>query len=119
MDGSTRRTRFENRVELEREFLTLINRIFGQTAPLAGMTGDAIDAWETSARESLGRDTMKPIRDILIEISVRAELIADHSRDVFDRDGKLGPGSLDDLRTLLTKALSTFNCPALKNQRAL
>ena|SRR5689334_25229194 len=106
MDGSTRRTRFENRVELEREFLTLINQKFGNAAPLAGMTGDAIDAWRVRAREVHGSDAVDAIHDLLIEISVRAELIADHSREVFDRGGHAAAGSLDELRVLLTKAMS-------------
>jgi len=111
MDGRTRRTRFENRVELEREFLTLINQKFGSSAPLAGMTGDAIDAWEARAQEAIGGDAARSIHDLLIEISIRAELFADHSREVFDRGGHAAAGSLDDLHVLLTNALSTVRVP--------
>ena len=106
MDGDTRRTRFENRVELEREFLTHINQKFGNAAPLAGMTGDAIDAWQVRARDAGGGNAVDTIHDLLIEISIRAELIADHSREVFDREGYATAGSLDDLRALLAKAMS-------------
>ncbi|WP_156380869.1 hypothetical protein [Pseudolabrys sp. Root1462] len=105
MDGRTRRTRFEKRVDLEREFLTHINEAFGEVAPLAGMTAAAIDAWQTRASSCVGHEVVEPIRDLLFEISIRAELIADHSRDVFHRDGKWGPESIDDLRALLAKAL--------------
>ena len=107
MDGSTRRTRFENRVELEREFLTCVNQRFGTHAPLAGMTGDAIDAWRVRAREAGCADEVDVVRDLLIEISKRAELIADHSRDVFDKEGRAIAGALDDLRVMLAKAMST------------
>lgn len=111
MDGSTRRTRFENRVVLEREFLTRVNQTFGDIAPLAGMTGEAIDAWRIRAREACGGDTVDAIHDLLIEISIRADLIADHSREVFDRSGLAVAGSLDDLRALLTRAIAAAERP--------
>jgi len=91
---------------LEREFLTHINQKFGNTAPLAGMTVDAIDAWQVRAREAGGSGAVDAIHDLLIEISIRAELIADHSRDVFERSGYAAAGSLDDLRVLLQEAVS-------------
>ncbi|MGP9812924.1 hypothetical protein ACTZWT_15565 [Rhodopseudomonas sp. NSM] len=106
MDGNTRRTRFENRVELEREFLTHVNQRFGRLAPLAGMTGDAIDAWQVRAREAGCGNEVDLVHDLLIEISKRAELIADHSRDVFDKEGRAMAGALDDLRVMLSKAMS-------------
>jgi len=106
MKPNTRRTRFENRVGLEREFLTQINQKFGKTAPLAGMTRDAIDAWQTRAQKARGGEAVELIHNLLIEVSTRAELIADHSRDVFDRDGHSTASSLDDLRVLLAKTIS-------------
>ena len=49
MDATTRRTRFENRVLLERDFLSRVNAIFGQAAPLTGMTIGAIESWTMRA----------------------------------------------------------------------
>jgi hypothetical protein len=111
MDGDKRRTRFENRVELEREFLTCVNRKFGDVSPLAGMTEDAIDSWRDRMRTKIDSAAVERIHHILVEISVRAELIADHSRDVFDLDGRASAGSLDDLRVLLGKILSEAGNP--------
>jgi hypothetical protein len=106
MDTSTRRTRFEERVRLEREFLAPVNRIFGTKAPLAGMTADAIASWERRAGiVNSGADVAR-VAALLREAATRAEILADNSRDVFEGGRRTGPDGLAAIRRLLENALS-------------
>jgi len=105
VDGSTRRTRFEARVSLERDFLSTVNAAFGLSVPLAGMTRDAIESWATRAASKFADPNIRDIAQILIEASARAELLADNSKDVFEIDRTPKPDSLDELRELLATAL--------------
>ena len=105
---STRRTRFETRIGLEREFLTRVNVVFGQTEPLAGMTRGAIDSWCSRAQQrGLGNGGIQQVARILIEVSMRADLLADNSKDVFEPDQRPAPSSLSELCVLLDRALAT------------
>lgn len=107
MNEVNRTTRFEGRVELERDFLTRVNNAFGQTIPLAGMTRAAIESWATRANGSISDAKIESIKRILIEASTRAELLADNSRDVFEPMRRPKPGSLDQLHILLDEALQS------------
>lgn len=107
MDGAERRTRFQERVRIEREFLVPVNRLFGAVAPLAGMTGAAIESWGNRASGHFEAIAVRQIVSILIEAARRAELLADNSRDVFTADRRIGPDGLSDLRNLLEKALTS------------
>ncbi len=104
MDGSKRRTRFEERVRLERDFLVPVNRRFGADAPLAGMTSAAIDSWERRA-SSLNEGHAARIAALLREAAARAELLADNSREVFEADRRTGPDGLAAIRRMLDDAL--------------
>ena len=106
MDGTTRRTRFETRVNLERDFLTRVNSVFGQSIALAGMTREAIDSWRMRTEASLSGFDVREIVQILIEASTRAALLADNSKDVFEVDQRPQPDSLKELRGLLDTALA-------------
>jgi hypothetical protein len=106
MDGSARRSRFETRVLLEREFLTRVNGRFGQFAPLAGMTRGAIDSWAARAAQQVDVAWVSDIAGLLIEVSTRADLMADNSKDVFEPSHRPPPDSLDELRSMLQSALS-------------
>ncbi len=105
MDGSARRSRFETRVLLEREFLTRVNGRFGQVAPLAGMTRLAIDSWVTRAAQFVSPCWVTEIAGLLIEVSTRADLMADNSQDVFEPNMRPPPDSLNELRILLQSVL--------------
>lgn len=105
MDGGIRRTRFEARVSLERDFLTRINTIFGDRRPLAGMTAAAIESWRKRATVELSTVDIDQIANLLLEASRRAELLADNSKEVFEPVHRAAPDSLDELRILLDRAL--------------
>jgi hypothetical protein len=106
MKRTQRRTRFEGRVDLERNFLTRVNAVFGHSLPLAGMTESAIQSWAIRASSSLPNADIERIKMLLIEASTRAELLADNSRDVFEPERRPRPESLTRLQVLLEEALS-------------
>lgn len=105
MNNSTRRTRFEARVSLERDFLTRVNSAFGRTEPLAGMTTDAIDSWRQRAKIIWPTADINRIASLLLEASARADLLADNSKEVFEPEHRPPADSLDELRGLLDRAL--------------
>lgn len=105
MDASARRTRFEERVRIEREFLVPVNARFGGFAPLAGMTGAAIKSWVLRAAAGSGGVDVARVAALLREAAARAELLADNSREVFAPASQTGPDGLAALRALLDDAL--------------
>ena len=111
MDASTRRTRFEERVRIERDFLVPVNRRFGTRAPLAGMTGAAIDSWQGRAAEVADGADVPRIAGLLREAAVRAELLADNSRDVFEAARRTGPDGLATIKAMLDKELGPASRP--------
>jgi hypothetical protein len=106
VDGSTRRTRFETRIALERDFLTRVNAKFGLSTPLAGMTRDAIESWAARAGAITEPSLVSDVARLLIEVSARADLMADNSKDVFEPDQRRQPDSLCEIRDLLDKTLT-------------
>jgi hypothetical protein len=106
MDSGTRRTRFEARVSLERDFLTRVNSIFGRNEPLAGMTKDAIESWCQRAKAGSPAADVDRIARLLLEASSRADLLADNSKEVFEPEHRPPPDSLNELYILLDRALT-------------
>jgi hypothetical protein len=107
MDGEARRTRFEERVRIERDFLVPVNQRFGATAPLAGMTEAAIMSWQRRvAPVSQGVDVVR-VASLLLEAAKRAELLADNSRDVFEKGRNVGPDGLAAIRGMLHEVLES------------
>lgn len=106
MDEVTRRTRFEERVRVERMFLVPVNEVFGHVVPLGGMTGSAIETWQKGPWPSDLREVIDLISAVLREASLRAELLADNSKEVFER-GKLIPrDGLDEVMISLKLGLA-------------
>jgi hypothetical protein len=106
MEASKRRTRFEERVRVERDFLVPVNRRFGAQVQLTGMTAGAIESWRQHAVSlDIGVDVER-VAGLLLEAAARAELLADNSRDVFEADRHVAPDGLDGLRDLVIDALS-------------
>jgi hypothetical protein len=107
MDASTRRTRFEERVRIERDFLVPVNRRFGTVAPLAGMTAGAIESWRNRAADrDLGVDVER-VAALLLEAAARAELLADNSRDVFEANRHVAPDGVGEIKKTLDALLET------------
>jgi hypothetical protein len=70
------------------------------------MTRDAIDSWATRANAKTNLAAVREIAALLIEVSTRADLLADNSKDVFDPERRPRPDSLNELRELLQATLS-------------
>lgn len=104
-----RRSRFEERVRVERLFLAPVNKFFSCSAPLAGMTAAAIDSWDSRAKLVWGIEFVDSIATILREASARAELLADNSRDVFEKESRGSKDGLEGLADLLHMKLSSFD----------
>jgi hypothetical protein len=101
MKAAQRRTRFQERVRIERDFLAPVNSHFGDDAPLAGMTEAAIHSWEIRSKRALPAEGVAQIAKILREAARRADLLADRSRDVFSGEEEARPDGLDSLRRQL------------------
>jgi hypothetical protein len=71
------------------------------------MTREAIDSWKLRAESRFDKNAVNEIAQILIEASARAELLADNSKDVFEPEHRPQPSSLDELRALLDRSLSS------------
>lgn len=111
MNAGERRSRFERRVSTERSFISPVNHVFGDLAPLAGMTHDAIASWRKRAERATGKDLSK-VSALLFEASTRADLMADNSKDVFEPIRRPAPDSLGELRAMLVTSLSGFSLRA-------
>lgn len=109
MEASSRRTRFQERVRIERDFLAPVNARCGAMAPLAGMTEAAISSWEERCSHSVPELDATRVSRVLREASRRAELLADRSRDVFVGEKARRPDGLEILHDQLVALLGTTN----------
>lgn len=82
-----------------------MNEEFGDRAPLAGMTEDAIESWALRATTLFPHNTISGIKKMLIEAAIRSDILADNSRDVFVREEIMNVSSLDELSNILRSAL--------------
>lgn len=81
----------------------------GQRTPLAGMTKEAIASWHTKISASTDAALIEPVVRILNEISARAALLVDNSRDVFEQpNASLSVESITELSSLLEGSLDLF-----------
>lgn len=107
LTGAARRKRFTDRVQLERSLLKIINFARLDAPALSGMTDIAIRNWSDSAANTLHSEDVYRIASILREIGVRADLITDSSREVFDAGRTMvGPDSIGELTAMLTTAVT-------------
>jgi hypothetical protein len=105
VDAAKRRTRFQERVRVERDFLVPVNSHFRDAAHLTGMTEAAIASWEMRVSALIGLEATVSLSQVLREASARAELLADNSRDVFLAERRVGSDGLSALKTLLVERL--------------
>ncbi len=90
-----RKRRFRQRVELERSVLQLVNDSDISSAPLNGLSHAAIAAWEGDSTSVGSNTNISELAKLLREISLRCQLDADCSRDVFEDDELVQKGTLD------------------------
>ena len=106
--ADSRRTRFHTRITTERQILGMVNSSdLCADFPLAGMTSDAISAWERTARKHLQRGLAARIANQLREIGRRTELLADDSRDVFRPNELVQCDEIEQAKASLRKIVTT------------
>jgi len=100
-------SRFVQRVILEREVLTLVNRTLKKSPELAGLTEKTIHRWESACGVRCNYD-VKNICSALVRISALLGSMSDNSRTVFESRGQGWVAnefekSVEKLRTLLSE----------------
>lgn len=93
MNTDGRRRRFKQRIQIEREVLSTVNKIDWET-PMTGLTDAAISSW---AERQLQNPNAISVLRIVSEISRRLALNADDSRDVFENEELVPSCSVDSL----------------------
>src|SRR6185369_11694564 len=97
MSADSRRPRFHQRIELEREVLTQVNSSLTMVDPLAGLTERTILRWRDSLEPALSRPEAEEVSGLIIELARRSSLNADCSRDVFAGEELVPSDSIGEL----------------------
>ncbi|SRR6266536_3659604 len=97
MGADSRRYRFHQRIELEREILTQVNSSLTMVNPLAGLTEPTVLRWRESLEPALSRSQAEDLSSLIIELSRRSSLNADCSRDVFAGEELVPSNSVGEL----------------------
>lgn len=97
MGADSRRYRFHQRIELEREILARVNGSLTMVAPLAGLTEPTVLRWRDSLEPVLSRPEAEDVSSLIIELSRRSSLNADCSRDVFAGEELIPSDSIGEL----------------------
>lgn len=84
MFPNLRKLRFNSKVKIEREVLSIVNSSnFACELKLAGMTKEAVLTWRTRLSCDLGQNISDKIIENILTISRNAQIISDNSRTVF------------------------------------
>ncbi len=97
MGADSRRYRFHQRIELEREILTQVNTSLTMVDPLAGLTEPTVLRWRDSLEPVLSRSEAEDVSSLIIELARRSSLNADCSRDVFAGEELVPSDSIGEL----------------------
>lgn len=98
-------TRFQTRISIEREVISIINTEINISLSLFGMTYAAIEQWKKKAERLLPKQKADTIANLLLEIGKRCELLSDNSRDVFCVDELIPHDSYIEIIRLLKQAI--------------
>lgn len=81
---SARNSRFIERVQCERTALGLVNNTFTGAEPLCALSDAAIGKWKSRAATMAPPSTVEIVVQVLRELSVRLDIQADNSREIFE-----------------------------------
>ena len=104
MNG-TRRDRFRQRIEFERDILTLINNKLIGVPPLVGLTEVAIERWREDLSAEHELNELNIFLDQLIHISRVLTLASDCSQDIFEEAEVLPERSLESVLSDLDRVV--------------
>ncbi|PDT46005.1 hypothetical protein CO661_20350 [Sinorhizobium fredii] len=83
----SRSRRFEQRVNIERAALQIVNTSeLSKETPLVGLTAAAIDSWTGRIAGRCDLRSLAHLRELLISIATETGLLSDNSRAVFSSD---------------------------------
>jgi hypothetical protein len=105
MNIDSRRRRFQQRIDIERQVLTAVNGSLPMIRPLTGITELSVLMWRDDLRKQLKQDDADKISNIIIEIARRCSLDADCSRDVFDGEELVSCDSAGNLLLRLKEVI--------------
>ncbi|WP_152601188.1 hypothetical protein [Rhizobium sp. YS-1r] len=98
----TRSRRFEQRINIERLALEIINTSeIGREEQLAGLTAAAIQSWSSRLNEHYNERQVASLREILVAIATETGLLSDNSRAVFSSSAAHNDRTIDSLLSAL------------------
>src|ERR1041385_4980189 len=109
MSVDSRRRRFHQRIEFEREILTQVNSSLTMVNPLAGLTEQTVLRWRDSLEPFLSRSEAEEVSGLIIELARRSSLNADCSRDVFAGEELVPSDSIGELFRRLKDEMDLLN----------
>lgn len=104
MKTATRRWGFRQRLELERQVLTEVNNSVLGILPLSGLTEVSIANWHEGLLR-IGFSRIEELSQCILEISRRASVDTDCSRDIFSGEDFVPSSSVEDLLLSMRKKL--------------
>ncbi|WP_434729885.1 hypothetical protein [Rhizobium binae] len=94
----SRSRRFEQRINIERSALEIINTSeVACEEKLAGLTAAAIESWTSRVKEGHGEGRIMRLYETLISIATEAGLLSDNSRAVFSASAAHDNQTIDSL----------------------
>lgn len=97
---------FKERVDIERQVLSLVNGSQISQAELAGLSIPAINKWaESTLLQAPALQNLSYVKHLLVEITQRLRLNSDKSRDVFEDDELIPRNTIETCLIQLKNAL--------------
>ena len=99
----SRSRRFEQRINLERAALAIVNTSeIGREEQLAGLTAAAIESWSSRIKDRFDDRLVARLRETLETIAAEAGLLSDNSRAVFSSSAEHNNQTIDSLLDALS-----------------
>ncbi|MGO4112379.1 hypothetical protein ACCS37_37270 [Rhizobium ruizarguesonis] len=99
----SRSRRFEQRINIERAALEIINTSeLASEEQLAGLTAAAIESWTNRIKDRHDEGQVARLRETLISIATETGLLSDNSRAVFSSSAAHDNQTIDSLLGALT-----------------
>lgn len=80
---SERTNRFSQRVDIERQVLSILNNELGAVSPISGLTKSSFEKWKVKIADKLSNEQNSNLESTVNEIIYRVQIDCDASKDVF------------------------------------
>ena len=99
----SRSRRFEQRINIERVALEIINTSeIAREEQLAGLTAAAIESWASRVNDRHDERKVARLRETLVAIATETGLLSDNSRAVFSSSDEHNDRTIDSLLSALS-----------------